>query len=232
MAVSRPLYERIEKQLRRRLDAAAEGDPFPSETRLAQEFDVSRMTVRAALAGLERDGLLERVPGKGTFVRRPATSRPVGTLLSFHDQALTLGRTPRSSVLEAGLRAATPEEASALGHQRVVAVRRTRFLGEEAVAIEDAAFPDSLSAVLDADIETASLHQALRQLGFEPTAGTSFLTARIAGDDAVHLGVPPETPLLVETRTIVDQHGAPLEHSTSAYVAERYNLKVDFTIVR
>lgn len=237
MAASQPLYERIEKQLRRRLDVAADGDPFPSEPRLAEEFGVSRMTVRAALMGLERDGLLERVPGRGSFVRKAAAERPVGTLLSFHDQALAAGRTPRSRVLQAQVRPASLQEATALwpdGAPRaaqVVAISRIRLFDDLPIAIEHAVFPPDLDALLTADLETGSLHSALRRLGVRPSLGSSALTARNAGDDATELGVTPSTPMLVETRTIRDQHGNPVEYTISSYVADRYALKVEFSVV-
>ncbi|MEY9861686.1 GntR family transcriptional regulator [Catenulispora sp. GAS73] len=245
MAASQPLYERIEKQLRRRLDAAADGDPFPSEPRLAEEFGVSRMTVRAALAGLERDGMLERVPGRGSFVRKGAAHRPVGVLLSFHDQALAEGKTPRSRVLEAEVRAATPQEVAALYQKKdqnpeqppeeveeVVAITRIRLFDDLPIAVERAAFPATLSALLTTDLETGSLHNALRRLGLTPTLGSSLLTARTADDDAPDLGVAATTPMLVETRSIVDQHGDPLEFTVSSYVADRYALRVDFSVSR
>ncbi|MFB9660137.1 GntR family transcriptional regulator [Glycomyces mayteni] len=235
MAASQPLYERIERQLRRRLAQAVVGAPFPSEPQLATEFGVSRMTVRAALAGLERDGLIERIPGKGSFVRRSAAARPVGTLLSFHDQARAEGRTPRSRVLDAGLRPATSAEAEALGlppNGAVVTISRIRMFDEIPVAIEHAAFPEALTPLLTADLETGSLHNTLRHLGYEPTRGSSVLTARVAGDDAPALGIDPQTPLLTETRIITDQHDVPLEHTTSSYVAGRYALRVDFTIAQ
>lgn len=236
MAGSQPLYERIEKQLRRRLDAAADGDPFPSEPRLATEFGVSRMTVRAALAGLERDGLLDRVPGRGSFVRKTAAARPVGTLLSFHDQAMAEGKTPRSRVLQAVIRPASEAEETSLYPDGttppvlVVAITRVRLFDDVPMAIERAAFPGALDGLLIADLETGSLHNALRRLGRNPTVGYSILSARNAEKDAVELGVAPETPMLVETRSIVDQHGDPLEYTVSSYVAHRYTLKVDFKV--
>ncbi|WP_194897367.1 GntR family transcriptional regulator [Catenulispora pinisilvae] len=251
MAASQPLYERIEKQLRRRLTTADDGDPFPSEPQLAEEFGVSRMTVRAALAGLERDGMLERVPGRGSFVRKGAAARPVGILLSFHDQARAAGKTPRSRVLEATVRDAEPPEIAALyqvsdpaasglasvtaprpAPPRVLAITRVRLFDDTPIALEHATFPatPTLSTLLTADLETGSLHHALRRLGLNPTLGSSILTARTAGDDARELGVAPTTPMLVETRSIVDQHGDPLEYTVSSYVADRYALKVDFAV--
>src|SRR5262245_62022065 len=212
-----PLYERIEKQLRRRLAEADDGDAFPSEPRLAEEFRVARMTVRAALSGIERDGLLERVPGRGSYVRKPAAQRPVGTLVSFHDQALAEGRTPQSRVLEAISRPALPAEITALGlgdtkEPTVVAITRVRCFDDLPIAIERAVFPGDLTDLLTADLETGSLHQALRRLGHEPTVGSSVVTAETARDDAASLGVKPSTPLLVERRIIIDQHRQPLEY--------------------
>jgi GntR family transcriptional regulator len=230
-----PLYERIEKQLRRRLVEADDGDPFPSEPRLAEEFAVARMTIRAALTRIERDGLLERVPGRGSYVRKPASNRPVGTLVSFHDQALAEGRTPHSRVLEAVSRPASPVEVNALGLGdtdtiTVVAITRVRYFDDLPIAIERAVFPDRLTDLLAADLETGSLHHELRRLGHHPTMGSSVLTANTAGADAADLNVKPTAPLLVETRTITDQDGEPLEYTTSSYVAERYALRVDFDV--
>lgn len=237
MATSPAIYERIERQLRRRVAAAEDGTPFPSEPRLAEEFGVARMTIRAALAGLQRDGLIERVPGRGSYVRKPAAQRPVGTLLSFHDQAIALGKTPRSTVMSAVVREASEDESTALYPEldadtrpRVVAIERVRYFDTEAVAIERATFPEALAPLLDADLEYGSLHLELRRLGHDPTLGSSMLTATTAAEDAAALGVDPASALLVETRTILDQHGRPLEHTTSAYVAHRYALQVQFRI--
>ena len=47
------------------------GDRLPSESELAEEFGVARMTIHGALAGLARQGLLVRRPGAGTRVAAP-----------------------------------------------------------------------------------------------------------------------------------------------------------------
>jgi LacI family transcriptional regulator len=66
-----PRYEQIKDGLRREvaLGKIKAGSLIPSEEELAEQLNVSRMTVRRALVELTREGLLHRVIGKGTFVR-------------------------------------------------------------------------------------------------------------------------------------------------------------------
>jgi GntR family transcriptional regulator len=228
-----PLYARIEQALRTRLAAASPGDLLPSEPSLAAEFGVARMTVRAALDRLAADGLVERVPGRGTFARPRPVPRPAGTLMSFHDQVRSWGQVPSSRVVEAALRPATADERAALrlapGAQ-VVAIVRVRLAGADPLALEHACFPPCLAHLLELDLEHESLHRALRERGLRPTLGSSTLTAEAAGPHAGLLAVPASEPLLVETRLIVDQRAEPLERTVSRYVGSRYALQVTFDV--
>lgn len=226
-----PIYERIERELRRRIDGLEDGARIPSEPQLAIEFGVSRMTARAAVTALERDGLLDRVPGRGSFVRKSPTTRRVAQLVSFHDQAIAAGKTPSSRVLAATRRAPTTDETEALGHPReAIAITRVRLMDETPIAIEEATFIPELAPILDAALEHESVHDAIRRLGFTPTGGYSTLSARLASAHAAELAVEEDTALLVETRTVIDATGRAIEHTTSAYVPSRYTLGVDFTI--
>lgn len=229
-----PLYVRIERALRARLATARPGDGVPAESALAEEFGVARMTVRAALNALEADGLIERIQGRGTFVRQRPAPRAAGTLMSFHDQVRSWGRRPSSRLVEGEVRPATAEEAAALQltavSPQVVAITRVRLADDVPLAVEYACFPPHLDGLLEADLETGSLHRALHERGVRPTLGSSTLTAQPAGRDGGRLQVPDGEPLLVETRLIVDQHAAPLEYTVSRYVGSRYSLQVAFDV--
>src|ERR1700737_5247777 len=65
-----PAYQRIQSGIRKRIEAGLlrSGDPVTSERDLAKLHQVSLMTARHALASLERDGVVERRRGIGTFV--------------------------------------------------------------------------------------------------------------------------------------------------------------------
>jgi GntR family transcriptional regulator len=202
---------------------------------LCDEFGVSRMTARNAVQRLTQEGLVYRVPGRGTFVAEPPVHRQAGNLLSFTEEMRRRGREPSSRLLERGVREPRPAEASHLQLEpgvEVIAVRRLRLADDEPVAIEEAVFPAAVAAVIQhADLERRSLHDTLVEGGHVPTMGRARLGAEAAGaEDAELLRVAPGSPLLVEKRVIHDQDGNPLELCESRYAGDRYGLDVQFDV--
>ena len=66
-----PLYEQIEEQIKRQImtDELHEGEALPSMRILAKELKISIITTKRAYEDLERDGFIESVTGKGSFVK-------------------------------------------------------------------------------------------------------------------------------------------------------------------
>src|ERR1700754_4565673 len=89
-----PRYFEIEQALRARIAELAPDDPLPSDAQLCAEFGVSRMTARNAVARLAQEGIVSRVPGRGTFVAEPPVHRQAGNLLSFSAEMRRQGREP------------------------------------------------------------------------------------------------------------------------------------------
>jgi GntR family transcriptional regulator len=227
-----PRYFEIEQSLRERTAALQPHSALPSEAQLCDEFGVSRMTARAAVQRLVQDGLVYRVPGRGTFVAASRANRTAGHILSFSDEMRRKGRTPGSRMIERRERRATDEEERRLGVSDVVVVRRVRLADGKPLALERAVFPaDRAADVLDADLERASLFQTLVTAGLVPTSGSAALGAEAAtAEDARLLRVRKGAPLLVERRLIHDQDGRPLEWTESRYVGSRYAIDVDFDV--
>lgn len=63
-------YLKIINYIKKGIDFKSFTDAIPSENQLADKFGVSRMTARRALVELALEGAVERIPGKGTFVRK------------------------------------------------------------------------------------------------------------------------------------------------------------------
>ena len=110
-----PHWRQIELSLRERIAALAPGDPLPSDAELCAEFGVSRMTARNAMQKLADEGLVMRVPGRGSFVAEPPTHRRADRLMTFSREMERRGRRPTSRVLDREIRPATLQEATALG---------------------------------------------------------------------------------------------------------------------
>src|SRR5262245_44724335 len=68
-----PLYHQLRELLTEKIESGEwmPGHQLPGENQLTAEFGVSRFTVRQALGLLERQGVVERRHGKGSFVARP-----------------------------------------------------------------------------------------------------------------------------------------------------------------
>ena len=182
-----PRYYEIEQSLRARVAELEPDAPLPSESQLCEEFGVSRMTARAAVQRLVQDGLVYRVPGRGTFVATAGANRTASHILSFSDEMRRKGRSPSSRVIERRERRATEEERRRLGVSNVVVLRRVRLADGKPLAVERAVFPaDRVAPALDADLDRESLFRALASAGLVPTRGSAALAAEAAtAEDAV-----------------------------------------------
>ena len=230
-----PRYREIEAVLRERIARLRPGQRLPSDADLCEEFGVSRMTARHAMAQLADEGLVRRDPGRGTFVAEPPTHRRANFLMTFSHEMRRQGRVPSSRIVARRIRRPSDRERLDLRTSRdgeVVELRRVRLADHEPVCLETAVLTGRcIEAVMAADLEAGSLHEALIGDGVVPARGQASIGAEAASsDDAVLLGVKPGSPMLVERRLIFDQRSRPIERTESRYAGDRYGLEVGFFV--
>ena len=224
-------HVQVREYVRALVRDAEPGAPAPSERELVQQFGVARMTVRQAMDALVTEGLLERIPGRGSFVARPR--RGIGRLASFSEDMARLGHTAESNTLHARLGQAGPGVARALGittGDAVVHWKRLRIADGEVVAIEDAYLNEvMLPGFLQAPLP-ASLYDELGARGLRPTWAEDTVTADLASpDEADLLGIKAGTAVLRQTRRAL-AGDAVVEVSRSCYRADKYTLRVQLGI--
>ena len=111
-----PLYKQLQRALREAIQTKvlSPDDALPAERDLAEEFGISRITVRKALDGLVSEGLLTRRQGAVTFVAA-RVEKSFSKLSSFTEDMISRGRTPRSEWISKAEGLVTPEESLTLG---------------------------------------------------------------------------------------------------------------------
>ena len=108
-----PLWTQFRDTLRSLIlnGKVAVGEKLPTEAELGEQFGISRIVVREALADLVRSGLIYKIKGRGAFVSaRERDEDFVSTVLGFSDEMERKGRTVRTQVLVQELRAPTTPE--------------------------------------------------------------------------------------------------------------------------
>jgi len=225
-----PVYQKIQKEIRNRIASARlkPGDAVASERELAKTHKVSLMTARHALVGLEREGVVERRRGAGTFVATPKIH--FNKLMSYTEQMSSRGLAPRSRVLLAKVIEDEPEVAARIGlpgASRLLKIQRLRLTGEEPFALETCylpatEFPDLASTSLARTSLFAVLQHDYR---VELAYADEEVNATAADADVAELlGVPQGAPVLRIRQVIYSTTGKATIYGIGFYRSERHTL--------
>ena len=160
-----PLYRQMEAILEEKIARGeyVPGQRLPSEKELAQQFGVSVITVKKALASLTERGLVVRKQGKGTFVTTPKHTRDLRHIISFSEACQMNGTQPGGRVLEQALTPSTDELRRKLqcDDPQLVLITRLRSVDGVPMAVEQNWMPLSYRFLLDTDLENRSLFETI-----------------------------------------------------------------------
>jgi len=211
------------------IESLGAGDAIPSERQLGVDLGVSRLTVRAALDELVREGYLVRRRGAGTFVAEPKVAKGID-ITSFSDDMRARGLTPGSRTIElrtipAGARLGrilhvSPSEA-------VVSVKRLRLADGDPMAIELLHVRSSLVPGLTGrDLEQNSFYDLLMsRYDVSIVGGTQTVEPTVTNEEESEaLGVPLHSPAFLFERVSRDARGRTLEFVHSIYRGDRYRI--------
>jgi GntR family transcriptional regulator len=224
---------RASQSLRRRLsqESWSAGDRLPSEPALARELGVSRVSIRAALAQLEREGLVKRRHGSGTYVN---SVRPLVCSLHLNvgsDELIkSRGRVPGISEMSWRQEEADEEVADRLAIEvgtPVVHVFRVRTSDGAPVTISHDYFAASLLPGQQPGLGP-SLYSFLSSVcGVDVTFGIATLEPSLVGEEhAAVFGVDGGESCRVIKQVDYDAAERPVSYSVEYHLASAFEFRL------
>lgn len=205
--------------------------PLPSEAELCDMFAVNRGTIRHALDMLEREGLIYREKGRGTFVRRRRVELDLSYLCSTTDDLRNRGWEPATEVIS--INQVTPRShiCASLNldeNEKVWEVYRRRLANGEPISLQRAFFAVSLMPDLVKKDLTGSFFTLWKELyQIQPSYGEQTIRTRVATSEEAELLLISECdPIFEITRVTFDINSSPFEYLISVWRGDRYDFNV------
>ncbi len=229
-----PLHHQIFLILNDRIQSGqwGSGEFLPSEGDLARQFQVSRVTVRAALAAMESSGLIERRQGIGTSVRVDIGPSPLhAPMAEMLTHIQDVRRLTTITVLEYGFERAPPHVQALFGaapddlFQRVVRLRSTT----KGPLFHVMTFlPEPIGRLFSReDLALNSLYDLMQREGIVLASGRQTVSAALADPVlALRLEVEIGSPLLQIRRLHLDENRRPVEYLEILAPPSRFELHI------
>ena len=230
-----PRYHRIAEDLRAQIREGelAPATPLPNQRKLAKTFGVTLMTLRQALELLEREHLIVRRHGLGTFVAAPSIDYDILQLRRFAGDLLAQGEAVSTRLLGTRFAIADRRAADALGlggRARVLVIERLRLVGGHPIGLQRSFLAGRLGEeLLKADLETTPLRQALEfKLGLTILRASETVSAvRLGRREARELGCVAGVPAFESERVSFAAEDRPVVFDRVFIPGDRFRITRD-----
>ncbi|MDO9545711.1 MAG: GntR family transcriptional regulator [Pelolinea sp.] len=235
-----PYYYQIVQTLRESINDLGEPDgnkkiALPSEPELCDLFSVNRGTIRHALQVLEREGLIYREKGKGTFIRRRRVEMDLSYLCSTTEDMKNRGWEPSTEIINIEKIIPSFHVQTSLklpDGAEVWSVLRCRSANDEPISLQRAYVPLVLMPDLDKRELSGSFYEIWKkQYQIYPNEGEQTIRTRTATEEeATLLAIDGNSPIFEITRITVDINGTPIEYLVSLWRGDRYDFFVRLSV--
>lgn len=230
-----PLYHQLKAVLLAAIESGelAANQQLPNEDQLADQFGVSKITVRQALRELAHAGYVRREQGRGTFVAKPSFGQGPRELTSFTEEMRGRRLSAGARVLDQREVAASEQVAAALripAGAQVLLLKRLRIAGGQPMGVQTAHVPLALApGIAGENFADASLYAILeRKYGLRPVRAKETYCVDLARpEDAELLAIAPGAPVFAAERVALLADGKPLEYVQSVMRGDRYKIVLD-----
>jgi GntR family transcriptional regulator len=207
---------------------------LPSENELVKAYQVSRATVRKALSLLEREGLIYKAKGKGTYISKHRVRYPLTTLISTTDDMQRRGWNPGVSVIsfeEVNTHSPITESLGISVDDKVYELCRLRLGNDEPFGIQWAYLPVKLCpGLIDLDLGTSLTQVMEEKFGIKFWSAHEFLRAKLPTKfEAEVLQISKNLPVIYMERITFSYDGAPVEFLQSVWRSDCYEYEFSLT---
>jgi len=230
---STPLHIQLTNLLRQRI-VSFDLEPdsqLPSEREMCDQYGISRITVRKAMAALQNEGLIYTTVGKGTYVAVQKLKEELRPLSSFTEDLERRGLVASSQVLNAAIVSTDEDLAGKLRvtqGSEVVLIHRLRLANGSPIAIQTTWLPhEYCPEILHHDLAARSIFDILRmEYGLTLAHADTDITASLARfEECRLLGVVPPSAVLVCDQTTYLDSGEVIEFVHSIFRGDKYTLQ-------
>jgi len=228
-----PLYHQLQNLLKAEIESGKwlPDEQLPNETKLAERFGVSKITVRQALQELSDLGYIRREHGRGTFVARRKFDEGPRELTSFTEEMKRHDVVASSRILSQVVIEADARVSGALGlapQSSVFVLKRVRLSDGEPVTLQTAHIPAAFVPGLVVD-EGASLYELLQKRYdlYPARARETYLASAADPESAEFLGIEAGSPVFAVERITMLPNERPFEFVQSVVRGDRYSIVLD-----
>lgn len=230
-----PKYQTIHTALRQQILSGelAAGSQLPPQQEMAEQFGVTLMTLRQAIAALEAEGLVWAARGKGTFVADTPVDIPLDNLSSFANQMRSAGVEMTTEIL--GVETVGPGDhpraAAALAIDvGLICITRRRATGGLPFGLQRSYLGGTVAAIHEPDdLGEASLYDTIETAtGWTVAQADESITAvSLDTTEARVLEAEVGRAAILSIRTSINQFGKPFLYDEALLVGGRCTITAD-----
>lgn len=217
-----PLYKQLKNLILEEIEKGIlkPNQKIPTELEMSEKYQISRMTVRKAMAELVEEDVLAKKQGKGTFVREPKMTEDLSNANSFTKLCRRNGKVPGGKTLKFVMSEPTDRDIKELNlkeGEKVIRIERMRTADDVPVMLENLYFPGHLKDIMVENLDDVSLYQLLHEK-YGLAAGNSVMEIEISectAYEASVLKIKKGSPLMLVREIVYDQFDNPLHRTKS-----------------
>ncbi|MGO2924318.1 GntR family transcriptional regulator [Lactococcus laudensis] len=229
------IYIRIHDEIKHQIETGVfeVGQRLPSERVMAEQFGVSRMTLRQAVTSLVEEGILTRYVGSGTFVASDRVREKMRGTTSFTEIIQNLGKIPSSKVLSYQKTKANEVECDKLQLKKgaqIIRMERIRYADELPICYEVASIPYRLIEDFAKNDIANHFYETLANAGKKIGRSEQIISAKIVNKEIANfLSIKQSSAILALTQVsyFANSDETPFEYVLSQYVGERFEFYLE-----